>query len=435
MSAPDRPGPRRTLPRVFALLALALATASLVSGSNLAAAQDEERRSFVTVIEASGLLDPVLVDFVDTQIARAERQGAVALVVQLNSEGSVVSDRRLHALAERIRTARVPVAVWVGPSGSRALGGATHLVAASETSAVSPRSSIEVTATLASTRGVDARELGTTHIGDRIDGERAAELELVDSAAPVLGDFVVDLDGVETEVVQEDGRTARRPLTTVRFAELPLTGQLLHTVASPAVAYLLFVVALGLLIFELFTAGVGIAGMVGAACLVLAGYGLTALPTQPIGVALLVFAAFGYAIDVQTGVPRVWTGIATVSFVLGSLLLYDGVSVSWITLAVAIIGMTLAMLAGMPAMVRTRFSTPTIGREWMVGELGDARVDLAPEGVVTVQDAPWRARTNRATPIKAGDRVRVVAIEGLVLEVEPEQGGARDYRDRSGRSE
>jgi membrane-bound serine protease (ClpP class) len=104
--------------------------------------------------------------------------------------------------------------------------------------------------------------------------------------------------------------------------------------------------------------------------------------------------------------------------------------VSWITLLAAFVGMTLAMYAGMPTMVRTRFSTPTIGREWMIGELGEARTDIAPDGVITLRDAPWRARTNRATPIHQHERARVVAIEGLVLEVEPEGGGARDYRER-----
>ena len=89
------------------------------------------------------------------------------------------------------------------------------------------------------------------------------------------------------------------------------------------------------------------------------------------------------------------------------------------------------MVAGMPTMVRSRFSTPTIGRDWMIGEMGAARTDIAPDGVVTLRDAPWRARTNRATPIRKDDAVRVVAIEGLVLEVEPEEGGARDYRERA----
>jgi len=142
------------------------------------------------------------------------------------------------------------------------------------------------------------------------------------------------------------------------------------------------------------------------------------------------FAVFGYGIDVQTGVPRAWSAIATAAFALGSLVLYDDISLSWVTLLVAIVGMALAMVGGMPAMVRTRFSTPTIGREWMVGEVGSAVGAVAPEGVVSVRDAPWRARTNRATPIEAGQSVRVVSIDGLLLEVEPLEGAARDHRDR-----
>jgi membrane-bound serine protease (ClpP class) len=143
-------------------------------------------------------------------------------------------------------------------------------------------------------------------------------------------------------------------------------------------------------------------------------------------------AAFG--VDIQTGVPRVWTGIATALYVLGSVLLFEGdVSLSWITLTVSFLGMALAMLGGMPAMVRARFSTPTIGREWMVGEEGTARSAVSPEGTVVVRGAPWRARTNRATPIAEGAGVRVAAIDGLVLEVEPLEGAARDYREHSAR--
>ena len=89
-------------------------------------------------------------------------------------------------------------------------------------------------------------------------------------------------------------------------------------------------------------------------------------------------------------------------------------------------GTALFMVAGMPAMVRARFSTPTIGRESMVGEMGTALADVSPEGTVEIRGAQWRARTNRATPISAGQPIRVVAIDGLLLEVEPEAGGARD---------
>jgi len=148
-------------------------------------------------------------------------------------------------------------------------------------------------------------------------------------------------------------------------------------------------------------------------------------------VALLVLAMFAFAVDIQTGVPRVWTGVAVAALIVGSVALFDEHDFSWITLGAGLIGMILAMVNGMPAMVRTRFSTPTIGREWMIGEMGEAVDDVSPDGKVKVRDALWRAHTNRATPIKGGEAVRVVAIAGLELEVEPEEGGAKDYRDRS----
>jgi membrane-bound serine protease (ClpP class) len=395
-----------------------------------ASAQPTQDRDpgYVSVIEVSGLLDRVLVDFVETQIAKAERQDALALVLQLNSSGAVVADERLEALVERIEGSKVPVDVWVGPSGSQATGATTQVLAAARTVGVAPKSTVEITRTLLG----DGTLGGNAAVGDRVGADTAVELGLVDNAAPTIGEFLLGLDGVESKIVGQGDERHREPVSQARFAQLPLTGQLMHTVSSPPVAYLLFVIGLALILFELFTAGVGVAGVVGAGALVLGSYGLAALPTNPVGIGLLLLALFGYGIDVQTGVPRAWSAIATGAFILGSLVLFDGLSLSWITLLVAILGMALAMVAGMPAMVRTRFSTPTIGREWMIGEVGTAVGEVSPDGIVTVRDAPWRARTNRATPIAAGQAVRVTSIDGLLLEVEPTDGGAKDYRERRG---
>jgi len=210
------------------------------------------------------------------------------------------------------------------------------------------------------------------------------------------------------------------------FRQMAPLNQLMHTVASPSAAYLLFVVGLSLIIFELFTAGVGVAGLVGAAALALACYGLWVLPVRGFAVALLLLAMFAFAVDVQTGVPRVWTGIGIVALVAGTFSLYEGLGLPWIALTLGVIAVVVFMLAGMPAMVRTRFSTPTIGREWMVGDLGEAVVRLNPDGVVRVRGGLWRARTNRATPIDRGEQVRVVEVDRLLLEVEPLEGAAVD---------
>ncbi|HUW01564.1 MAG TPA: NfeD family protein [Acidimicrobiales bacterium] len=380
----------------------------------------------VTVVEVSGLIDPVVADFVESQVTEANASGVVAIVLQLNSEGTVVSDSRLDELVATIEASAVPVVVWVGPSGSQARGGATRLITAADVSGLAPGSRVEVTPELAA--GADLA--GLTAVGEFANAETAVDAGLVDNDAPVIGDFIVNLDGVRTEVNDDGPQPRRQPVTQVRFTQLSLVSQLMHTVASPAVAYLLFIIGLGLLVFELFTAGIGIAGVVGAGSLVLGSYGLAVLPTRTWAIGLLLLAMFGFAVDVQVGAPRFWTAVGTVSFVIGSIALYDGVTVSWITLVVGILGMVVAMISGMPAMVRTRFSTPTIGREWMIGETGEAVAAVDPEGVVRIREAPWRARTNRATPIAPGERVRVTSIEGLILEVEPEAGGARDHRER-----
>lgn len=389
---------------------------------------------FVAVVKVSGLLDPLMVDFIRSSIDDANSEGALALVLQTDSNGVVVDDATFEALLNAMLASPVPIDVWVGPSGSHLTGLPAQLVGAADQVGMAPGSRLG-DAGQPVVSGLDSKRLAP--ITDKtVNAQEAADLGVTTLAAPTIGDFLVNLPGVATrEVTADNGETRREPLTQVRFGQLSLVSNLMHTVASPAVAYLLITVGLALIIFELFTAGVGVAGVVGAGAFILSGYGMWVLPTNWWAFVLLGLSIFAFAIDVQTGVPRVWTGIGIVLFVVFSFTVFDGMSMSWITLLVAVLGMALTFLAGMPSMVRTRFSTPTIGREWMIGEMGRAVTGINPDGVVQIREALWRASTNRSTPIEELDRVRVVSIDGLVLEVEPETGGAKDYRDRSGGSD
>ena len=414
---------------IIAALGALLLAFPLHAGAQEADATPEG--GFVDVVKVDGLLDPVMVNFIGRSIDDAERDGARWLVLQTNTTGAVVE---LGGLVAKMWEARTPIAIWVGPSGSNLTNEAAQIAYGADEIGMAPGTAIgdagsaltPLPELAAGTRTLPP-EFATQSFGPE-DAEAAG---ITTRDAPTIGDFILNLPGVESrEVVAEDGETRREPVTVVRFGQLSLIDQLMHTVASPAVAYLLLAIGLGLIVFELFTAGIGVAGVIGAGTLVLASYGLAVLPTNWWGIALLGLAFVAFAIDVQTGVPRFWTGVGVVAFVAGSLTLYDGLSLSWITLTVAIAGVLLAFIGGMPSMVRARFSTPTIGREWMIGELGRAVTPIDPNGVVQLREALWRAYTNRATPIEELDRVRVVGIEGLVLEVEPEEGGARDYRER-----
>jgi len=150
--------------------------------------------------------------------------------------------------------------------------------------------------------------------------------------------------------------------------------------------------------------------------------------------ALILLAMVAFAIDVQVGIPRFWTAVGIVFTVVGSWFLFEpipGSSMrpSWLALIFGVVGIALTFIVGMPSMVRSRFATPTIGREWMIGQEGSALGALDPEGFVEVNSATWRARTNRATPIAQGEPIRVAAIDGVTLDVEPLEGAARDYRE------
>ena len=398
--------------------------------SPIAGAQVPQTRG-ITILKVNGLIDPVLADFISTSIEQADARGDIGLILQTDSNGVVISDSQYKELLEQMLAARTLIGVWVGPSGSSLVNGSAQLAGAADQVGVSPGSSIGDSGP-ALVPGLNAARMNALQ-NDRLNAQEAADVGVSTVTSPTIGDMVINFPGVETkETTADNGEIRREPITQVEFNQLSLISNLMHTVASPAVAYLLVTLGLCLIIFELFTAGVGVAGVVGAGSFLLAGYGLWVLPTRWWALVVLAISMFAFAIDVQTGVPRFWTGVGVVMFVVFSFTVFDGMSLSWITLLVAIVGVVLAFIGGMPSMVRTRFSTPTIGREWMIGEIGRAVSSVNPDGVVQIRDALWRASTNRATPIEELERVRVIGIDGLVLEVEPESGGAKDYRDRSG---
>lgn len=380
----------------------------------------------VDVVAVNGLIDGIEADFIVDTLASARRSdGVVAVILQFDSGGTAVDDARLDEVAGAIRDSDVPVSVWIGPSGSEALGGAAELVQVADSSGIAPGASIG---------DVGHQRLSTAEFGDLFEGRSAEAMDriftgepavkagLVTRFSPTIGEHIVQLDGVETKVRTTDGERRTVPLTTVRFSKLPLSTQLFHTVASPSVAYLLVTIGLGLLLFEFFTAGVGIAGVVGALAAVLGAYGVAELPHQTWALGLLLLSFVAFAIDVQNGIPRLWTYIGTAFFTVGSLFLLTEFRPTWIALVAGIGGIAVAMFSGMPAMVRTRFSTPAIGRDQLIGRDGVADGAFDPDGTVSVSGGRWPARSVGERPVGAGDSVTVVGVDGVVLEVEPESG-------------
>ena len=419
-------------------------------GSGPAAAAS---RGAIDVIQVDGMIDPPNATLIKDAIKAANHDGSSLLVIKFNSGGAVDVDPK--PLSRAMTGSRVPIVAWVGPSGSKARGLAASLALDASVVSVSNGSSIGPISPLLLDEnrniGFYQANVPSGKIMHRsLNSDDAVRLHVTDRVCSdppgcaTLGDFVVALDGktvhtaagdvkLHTATVVGHGRDRRRqPIGQIHFRKLDLIGQAVHTLTSPTIAYGLLVVGLALIIFEFFTISIGLAGGTGAIALVGAFVGFSHLPVTIWALALILLAMFGYAIDVQAGRAYSWTVIATILLIVGSLFLYGGSSsldVYWWAIVLIVVSVVAFFVTAMPVAVRSRFSTPTIGRESLVGELGEAAVDISPDGVVLLRGARWRARTNRATPITAGQGIRVIEVDGLVLEVEPEDGGARDYRE------
>ena len=452
------------LTTAVALVACAAATVAASAGASDASERPPGRRG-ILVVQVEGAIDPPNAELVLDAIDRANDDRLTMVVLQLDSKGAVGTP--VVDLVRAIGRSRVPVVVWVGPSGAEARSGATLLLEAAHVAVASPGSDVGPAdpirldepdqssvatvraelARLAEARGRDPQ--GAAKLAARsLSAEDAARVGATDAVRPTLGETIVALDGkqvmtaagalrLSTAKVIGEGRDRRRqPNQEVVFDSLGIGGQVRHALLGSSTAYFLLIAGLALIVFEFFAASVGFAAAVGAIAVVGAAYGFAGLPVHLWAVALLVFAAFGFSVDAQAGGLGAWTVIATVSLLVGSFFLYGGSSglhPPWWLVGPVCLGAWVFYVFAIPPFIRARFSTPTLGREGMIGELGTADVPVDPDGVVTVRGARWRARTNRATPLERGATVRVVAVEGVVLEVEPEEGGAKDYRDR-GRS-
>jgi membrane-bound serine protease (ClpP class) len=408
----------------------------------------------VDVLQVSGFVDDILIDEIGNAIERAQNGGAQALILQVNSDGTIVDDDVVAKLLNDIANAPIPIGVWVGPTGSRFYGPAAQMLAVADVTGMAPGARvgyIGVPLKIASADidfGVAEETLRNGSVG--LSEARALDIfkqRIDDEGIPTVTSMLQAMNGYEEsgttlltteQVVTDDGNLRFDTVATVRFSKLSLIDQLFHTVASPPVAYLLLLTGLALLVFEFYTAGVGVGGVVGAVCTFLAFSGLSVLPTRTWAIVVIGVAMLAFSVDVQVGIPRFWTGVGLLLTVIGTAFLFEslpGASMrpSWIALLAGLGGITLTFIVGMPNMVRTRFATPTIGREWMIGEIGTVITDVDPDGVVEIGASRWRARTNRATPVLAGEQVRVAEIDGITLEVEPLEGAAKDYREMRGK--
>lgn len=389
----------------------------------------------IDVVEVDGLIDERLADFVLDVLASTD---ADLVILQVDSPGAVDGD--IEDLLAGVTGASRPVAVWVGPAPAVAQGGSLQLLLAAPIRAAAPEVLVgRAVPTVAGGRS-DAEAVAdrfpdlpvelfdrTVEVSGPIDG-------VIDVVTPSIGQLVVGLDGLEVEVdgtrktlatarVEiEDGLEVVKPAAEVRFRKPGLVDRILRFPLSPETAYLLLMIGLALIVFEFFAAGPGLAAAVGVLALLLSGSGYATLPVNWWAAALALAGVAGYVVDVQRHAVGLTSILGTGLLLVGGLLMTRGapqVEVAWWAIVLIVAATALFFGVGMTTVARARFSTPTIGRTHLIGATGSALSALNPDGVVVIDEARWVARARRGAGIGPGDRIEVVAIDGLVLEVEP----------------
>ena len=433
-----------------ALLILIVGCLTLVSGQALSQPAPEQT---IDIISVSGPIDPQISEYLITRLEEAQEDGVHAAVIQLDTPGGL--DVSMRDIVQEILGSEIPVVVWVAPRGARAASAGTFIAYAADLTFMADSTELGAATPInlggempeALERKVvnDAaaflRELGIDQGHDPewaeeavVDGAalgatEAAERGVVNGLASSLGDLLRAMDGqvveagdseVTLETWNEAGST---PSVAARFQEPNLLQRLLHSVTTPDVAYLLLLIGMFGLIFELYNPGIGLAGIIGAIALLLGFYALSVLPTNWAGVLLIVLAVAFLTVDLHTAGLGAWTVGGILGLVAGALILFSGdaldVSVGAIVAAVA--GSLLFFISVMTAALRVRLRKPITGEEGLIGTIAEAKTDIAPEGTVVTKGALWRARTME-TGIAAGEKVEVKATEGLVLLVEPYHG-------------
>ena len=394
----------------------------------------------VVVVEIEGPMDQRMVDYVASAMSTSDAQ---VIVLLIDSPG--VASGNVGPMFAALDQAMVPVAVWVGPQGAVAYGGAAQLVGAADYAGAAPGAHLGYTFP---TVAGDATSVnfsstpGLTELGEsRIEVPATGGLpDFIDISSPSIGQFIAALDGLvidglvlETadQTTLADGSVVTIPAVEVRFVKPGLFTRFLRLAIRPEAAFFFLTAGLALVAFEFYAAGVGVTAAVAALSLFLSAYGLSSLPIRPWAVFSAVVGLLLYTWDFQRNQLGWRSLLGTASLAAGGLYLTDAgpqFGPRWWAVVIVVVGLALFYLFAMTTVVRSRFSTPTIGREYLIGRSGHAESDIEPDGLVSVNGARWRATAHRAAGIKEGDAVTVLGVREIVLEVGPSDPSGRSSR-------
>ncbi len=398
----------------------------------------------VALIELDGAITPITVRLLDTAIGRARTERAQALVVMLNTPGGL--ERSMRSMVQSILNSDIPVIVYVGPTGARAASAGVFITMAGHVAAMAPATNIGAAHPVAAGGGQMDKEMSkkvendaaafarsiATERGRNVEwAERAVRSSVSATEREAVKLKVVDLvaDSVPDLLAKIDGRVVKTPkgsvtLATKDAAVTPIAvgfrDRFLALITDPNVAYILMMVGMLGIFFELSTPGAILPGVLGGISLILAFFAFQSLPINWAGLLLILFGLALLVAEIKIISHGILTIGGVVSMVLGSMMLYDapetGLRISWLVIIPTVGAMAGLVIAAVSMGLRALYRPASTGAAGMMGQVGVVKRALDPEGQVLIGGELWQAVAEDG-PVAAGEVVRVARMDGLTLTV------------------
>ncbi len=403
-----------------------------------------EEKAPIYSIEVDGIINPATAKFITDSIDQATQQGAQCLIIQLDTPGGLMESMRMIVKKELAST--IPIIVYVAPGGARAASAGVFITIAAHIAVMAP--STHIGAAHPVTLGAEGKESKTMtekvvndavadikatakKRGRNVDwaekavrksvsitDEEALKLKVIDFISPDLQELLTKIDG---KVIKFDGVT--RTLHTKGVQPQPIQmswrERLLDIISNPSIAYILLMLGIYGIFFELSSPGAILPGVVGGIFLILAFYALQMLPVNYAGLALIFFGIILFIAEIKVVSHGLLAVGGVISLFLGSIMLFhtptEYMRISMSVIIPAVLVSAAFFIFAVTKAINARLKKPTTGMEGLIGEVGIASTPVSPEGKVSIHGEFWNVVSDQ--PIERGEKVQVIGVENLKLKV------------------
>jgi membrane-bound serine protease (ClpP class) len=415
----------------------------------LLAVSPAHSKDLVIVVKISGSINPAVAEYISHEISQANADQEALIVLHMDTPGGL--DTSMRQIIKKIQGSQVPVASFVAPSGSRAASAGTFITIASHIAAMAPGTNIGAAHPVNMMGGGGESEQAKTmehkvvndaaayirslaQLRNRnehwaelavvksvsISAEEALRLNVIDLVAADVKALVLAVDGREVQVAS-GSVTLKTGNLQIVYHEMNPRQKFLDIISSPNVAYILMMIGMVGLYFELSNPGLVLPGVIGAISLILALYAMQTLPINYAGLLLILFGVILFIAEISIMSYGLLSVSGVISLFLGSTMLIDSDDPA-LQISRAILyptlGLTVVLSVGIVVLAtRTRNLKKLGGMDGMIGETGLVKDALNPVGRVQVHGELWEAEAEG--PVAEGETVRVDSVAGLKIKVSP----------------